>query len=122
MKQPKPTDPFDAILHVVNDYTNLVSSGTLIQQPHTPPINTHVQYSFLVECRKFAAFFTNNRGRTIALQADLASVTQALQVAQHVLEMFRRTLPDSSLSPPILDRLSNRLAKVAAELRKLATA
>ena len=59
---------------------------------------------------------------TIALQADLASVTQALQVAQPVLEMFRRTLPDSSLSPPILDRLSNRLAQVAAELRKLATA
>ena len=52
-----------AILHIVNDYTNLVSSGTLIYQAPTPPINTHVQYSFLVECRKFAAFFWNNRGR-----------------------------------------------------------
>jgi len=55
-------DKLGAILHIVNDYTNLVSSGTLIQAAHKPPINTHVQYSFLVECRKFAAFFRNNRG------------------------------------------------------------
>ena len=59
---------------------------------------------------------------TIGFHADLASVTHALQVAQHVLEMFRRTLPDNSGSLPVLDRLTNRLTKVAAELRKLATA
>jgi hypothetical protein len=55
-------DKHRAILHIVNDYTNLVSSGTLIQKVPQPPISTHVQYSFLVECRKFAGFFRNNRG------------------------------------------------------------
>jgi integrase len=55
----------------------------------------------------------------IGLQADLASTLQAVQVTQHVLEMFRRTLPDTSDSLPVLDRLANRLAKIAAELRKL---
>lgn len=58
---------------------------------------------------------------TVALRADLASVTQALHLAQHALEMFRRTLPDNSASLPLLDRLTNRLTKIAAELRKLAT-
>lgn len=57
----------------------------------------------------------------IALQADLASVIHALHVAQHALEMFRRTLPGNSASVRVLDRLANRLTKIAAELRKLAT-
>ena len=55
-------------------------------------------------------------------EADLPSVTHALQVAQHVLEMFRRTLPGNSNALPIVDRLTNRLTKIAAELRKLTTA
>jgi len=63
-------DKLGAILHIVNDYSNLVSSGTLIQQDQMPPIKTHVQYSFLVECRKFAAFFGNKRGPK---GADIAS-------------------------------------------------
>ncbi len=58
---------------------------------------------------------------TVALRADLASVTHVLHVAQHALEMFRRTLPHNSGSLPTLDRLTNRLTKIAAELRKLAT-
>jgi hypothetical protein len=55
----------------------------------------------------------------IGLQADLTSTLQAVQVTQHVLEMFRRTLSDTSDSLPVLDRLANRLTKIAAELRKL---
>jgi len=55
----------------------------------------------------------------IGLHADLTSTLQAVQVTQHVLEMFRRTLPDTSDSLPVLDRLANRLTKIAAELRKL---
>ncbi|PYU07270.1 MAG: hypothetical protein DMG34_04285 [Acidobacteria bacterium] len=55
----------------------------------------------------------------IGLQADLTSTLQAVQVTQHVLEMFRRTLPAASDSLPVLDRLANRLTKIAAELRKL---
>jgi site-specific recombinase XerD len=53
--------------------------------------------------------------------ANLSSVTYALQVAQHVLEMFRRTLPADNASLPVLDRLTNRLTKVLAEVRKLTT-
>jgi Phage integrase family len=56
----------------------------------------------------------------IGLQADLTSTLQAVQVTQHVLEMFRRTLPATSDSLLVLDRLANRLTKIAAELRKLA--
>jgi integrase len=57
---------------------------------------------------------------SIALKPDLASTLHALQVAQHVMEMFRRTLSETSGdSQPVLDRLVNRLTKIAAELRKL---
>jgi site-specific recombinase XerD len=60
---------------------------------------------------------TNAIGRN----ADLSSTLHALQVTQHVLEMFRRTLSDStSDSLQVLDRVANRLTKIAAELRKLA--
>jgi site-specific recombinase XerD len=47
-------------------------------------------------------------------------VVNSLQAAQHALEMFRRTLP---VGPDrrCLDRLSNRLTKIATEARKLST-
>jgi hypothetical protein len=51
-------------------------------------------------------------------QADHACLLKSLLVAQHVLEMFRRTCsqgPDRSL----LDRLNNRLTKIISEVRKL---
>lgn len=57
---------------------------------------------------------------TLGLKPDLTSTLHALQVAQHVLEMFRRTLSDTSSDAlPVLDRLTNRLTKIAAQLRKL---
>jgi integrase len=51
-------------------------------------------------------------------QANLASLLDSLHLAQHVLEMFRRTLP---LGPDrrLLDRLVNRLTKITSETRKL---
>jgi integrase len=58
---------------------------------------------------------------TVGLKPDLTSTLHALQVAQHVLEMFRRTLSNTSGgASQVLDRLANRLTKIAAELRKLA--
>jgi len=54
------------------------------------------------------------------VRAGLAGVLDAIIAAQHVLEMFRRTLPDG-LARRNLDRLSNRLTKILAEARKLAT-
>jgi integrase len=49
---------------------------------------------------------------------DLPGLLGSLQITQHVLEMFRRTL---TAGPPRrrLDRLANRLTKIASEVRKL---
>jgi integrase len=52
--------------------------------------------------------------------AGLDGLIDSLLAAQHVLEMFRRTLPNGA-SRRRLDRLSNRLTKIVTEARKLAT-
>jgi integrase len=54
------------------------------------------------------------------LRAGLDGVIDSLLAAQHVLEMFRRALPNGT-SRRRLDRLSNRLTKILSEARKLAT-
>jgi Phage integrase family len=53
--------------------------------------------------------------------ADLPSSLHAIQSAHHLLEMFRRTLTEVDPASAVLDRMLNRLTKIAAELRKLAT-
>ena len=55
---------------------------------------------------------------TSSPHANLVSLLDSLHLAQHVLEMFRRTLP---LGPDrrLLDRLSNRLTKIASETKKI---
>jgi site-specific recombinase XerD len=55
-----------------------------------------------------------------SLRTGLGGVIDSLLAAQHVLEMFRRALPDSP-SRRRLDRLSNRLTKILSEARQLAT-
>jgi hypothetical protein len=50
------------------------------------------------------------------LRTDLRGVLDSLLAAQHVLEMFRLTLPDGT-SRRCLDRLSNRLTKILIEAR-----
>ena len=54
------------------------------------------------------------------LRAGLDGVIDSLLAAQHVLEMFRRALPNGP-SRRCLDRLSNRLTKILSEARKLRT-
>jgi integrase len=51
-------------------------------------------------------------------RAGLAGVLDALLTAQHVVEMYRRALPDG---PPrrCLNRIVNRLTKILSETRKL---
>jgi site-specific recombinase XerD len=49
---------------------------------------------------------------------DPAGVLHSLQFAQHVMEMFRRTLPEGS-NRCLLDRLANRLTKIVTKIRKL---
>ena len=54
------------------------------------------------------------------LREGLGGVLDSLLATQHVLEMFRRALPNGT-SRRHLDRLSNRLTKILSEARKLAT-
>ena len=52
--------------------------------------------------------------------SGLSGVIDSFVAAQHLLEMFRRTLPGGD-TRACLDRLSNRLTKIVAEARKLKT-
>jgi len=56
--------------------------------------------------------------QAIPARPGLEGVLNALLTAQHVVEMYRRALPDG---PPrrCLNRLRNRLTKIASEARKL---
>jgi integrase len=54
----------------------------------------------------------------VSLRAGIDGVLDALLSAQHVLEMFRRALPNG-LSRRCLDRLTNRLTKIITEAHKL---
>ena len=55
-----------------------------------------------------------------SLRTGLDGVIDSLLAAQHVLEMFRRALPNGT-SRRRLDRLSNRLTKILSEARTCAT-
>jgi integrase len=52
--------------------------------------------------------------QSTSARADRPGLLQALHAAQHVLEMFRRTLPDGPPRPH-LTRLANRLTKIVSE-------
>src|ERR1017187_5971582 len=61
---------FKAIVHVVHEYANFVSSAEMVLTgcdvdgvPFKPPINTHVSHAFYLNCRKLADFFQNKRGK-----------------------------------------------------------
>jgi site-specific recombinase XerD len=53
-------------------------------------------------------------------RADLPGLIEALHAAQHVLEMFRRTLPEGA-SRRRLARIANRLTKMVCEAHTLET-
>jgi site-specific recombinase XerD len=55
---------------------------------------------------------------SVPRRAGLDGLIDSLLAAQHVLEMFRRALPDGA-SRRCLDRLSNRLTKIISEARQL---
>jgi site-specific recombinase XerD len=54
----------------------------------------------------------------VSVRSGLNGVIDSFLRTQHVLEMFRRTLPDNAVRR-FLDQLSNRLTKILAELRNL---
>ena len=55
-----------AVCHIVHDYANLMSSGMLTQAGPAqragvhPPLNSHIQHAFILNCRKIADFFKNS--------------------------------------------------------------
>jgi hypothetical protein len=51
-------------------------------------------------------------------RADLATLIDSLKAAQHVLEMFRRSLDEDS-PRRLLNRLARRLVKILADATKL---
>jgi hypothetical protein len=53
-------------------------------------------------------------------RADLSNLIDSLTIAQHVLEMYRRSIADDS-ARRLLDRVANRLTKILAEIRQLTT-
>jgi hypothetical protein len=53
-------------------------------------------------------------------RADLRSLIDSLNAAQHVLEMFRRNVAETS-AQRLLGRLANRLVKIVTEAKKLTT-
>ncbi len=55
---------------------------------------------------------------TSSPRADLVSLVDSIRAAQHILEMFRRALPDGS-NCRLLDRIANRLVKIVAQLLNL---
>jgi integrase len=57
---------------------------------------------------------------TPPFRADLASLIDSLRATQHLLEMFRRGVVETS-ARRLLDRLANRLVKIITEAKKLAT-
>ncbi len=54
------------------------------------------------------------------IRPGIDGVIDSLQAAHHTLEMFRRTLAPGT-ERNRLDRLSNRLTKIATIIRKLST-
>ena len=64
--------------------------------------------------------FRNPRVSSAPHREGLDGVIDSLLAAQHVLEMFRRTLPKDTTRNR-LNRLSNRLTKILIEARDLVT-
>ena len=80
---------------------------------------TDLQREFEV-ARSKARHFVPQPKTSFTPRAGLDGLIDSLLGAQHVLEMFRRTLPNGT-SRCRLNRLSNRLTKIVTEARKLAT-
>ena len=62
----------------------------------------------------------NPKHLTAPVRKGLDGLIDSLLAAQHVMEMFRRSLPNGPARNRLL-RLSNRLTKILAEIRKLQT-
>ena len=81
---------------------------------------TDLRREFDLACSQPRHLVPQPKTTIASLPSGLDGVIAILSSAQHVLEMFRRALPDRA-SRTLLARLSNRLAKILTEVRKLPT-
>src|SRR6516164_1073051 len=81
---------------------------------------TDLQREFELARSKPRHLVPQPKARLAPIRAGLDGVIDSLLAAQHALEMFRRALPVGT-TRGCLDRLSNRLTKIATEARKLGT-
>jgi hypothetical protein len=70
--------------------------------------------------RSSATVFRCGFQQVASARAGRDAVVDALRSTQHIVEMFRRTLPNGD-TRRCLDRVSNRLTKILAIARKLGT-
>jgi integrase len=81
---------------------------------------TDLQREFQLARSKPRHLVPQPKAPLVTIRAGLDGVVDSLLAAQHVLEMFRRALPEGA-SRSCLDRLSNRLTKIVTEASKLGT-
>lgn len=81
---------------------------------------TDLQREFELARSKPRHLIPQSKTPSASVRTGLAGVLDSIIATQHVLEIFRRTLPDGGARKH-LDRLSNRLTKILAEARKLTT-
>jgi len=112
--------------------TELVRSGVTLPVlmkllGHTSPemtiryldiVSTDVQREFEMARSRPRHLAPPPKAHALSPRADLDGVLDSLRTTQHVMEMFRRTLPDGPVRRN-LDRLSNRLTKIPSLTRKL---
>jgi hypothetical protein len=79
---------------------------------------TDLQWEFYLARAKPRHLTPQPKTPVVPLRTGLNGVIDALADAQHVLEMFRRTLPNYA-ERTCLDRLSNRLTEIVAVAKSL---
>jgi hypothetical protein len=97
-----------AILHVVHEYANFVSSAQIVTTGRhqdkglDSPIKRHVAHDFLLSCRKLRDFFTGSGDRDVIAGHYVTSADFHLPVSDKWKEAIDRQLAHISL-----DRVEN---------------
>ena len=79
---------------------------------------TDVQREFLLTRNHAMHLIPQPKAAATSDHPDRNGVIHALLATQHVMEMFRRSMPQGNARSS-LDRLTNRLTKILAQINKL---